>query len=74
MVEAERMLENPREVFEEVLVFLGLDPWTLAEFANLNAGRYDTPMSTAARDRAMCYFAPHNEWLFHFLGKRLEWR
>lgn len=72
-IEAERMFTHPREVFDEVLAFLELDPWTPTEFGNLNPGRYHAPISPVARDRATRYFAPHNERLFHFLEKRFEW-
>ena len=73
VLEAERMFNNPGEVFKEVLDFLGLDLWTPPTFGNVYPGRYHTPISPAARDRAMGYFASHNERLFHFLGQRHEW-
>lgn len=74
VIEAERMFQDPREVFAEVLAFLGLDPWTPPQFGNLNPGRYTTSMSPLARARALSYFAPHNRRLFDFLGKRCAWR
>jgi len=73
VLEAERMFQEPREVFDAVLAFLGLDPWTPPAFGNLNPGRYQTPMSSVARERAMRYFAGHNERLFQFLGRRFAW-
>jgi hypothetical protein len=74
IVEAERMFRSPREVLEQVLAFLGLDPWTPREFGNLNPGRYHTPLALAARQRAQRYFASHNERLFEFLGERYDWQ
>ncbi len=73
VIQAERMFKQPREVFDEVLAFLGLETWVPGEFGNLNPGRYHTPMSPAARQRATEYFAPRNEQLFKFLGERYTW-
>jgi len=74
VLQAERMFEEPLEAFRKSLDFLALDPWTPREFANLNPGRYKTPMTLEARERAAHYFAPHNERLFQFLGERYDWR
>lgn len=74
VLEAERLFADPRGAFGEVLAFLGLDPWTPPAFPNLNPGLYKSSMSQAARQRAIAYFAPHNERLFQFLGKRYQWR
>ncbi len=74
VLQAERMFKHPREVFAEVLDFLSLEPWVPREFGNLNPGRYSTPVSAAARQRAAAYFTPRNEKLFDFLGERYEWQ
>jgi Sulfotransferase domain len=74
VIEAERMFKAPREVFGQVLQFLGLEAWMPADFKTRNSGRYTTPMSAAARDRLTRYFAPHNERLFELIGARYDWR
>lgn len=73
-IEAERMFDQPREVFAGVLEFLGLDDWMPAAFGTRNSGRYRATMSPAARDRLARFFAPHNERLFDLLGRRFAWR
>jgi hypothetical protein len=73
VIEAERMFRAPREIFGQVLEFLGLDPWTPADFGTRNSGRYKNPMSPAARDRLTKHFGPRNERLFELLGRQYDW-
>jgi hypothetical protein len=74
VIEAERMFKDPRLVLDEAIAFLGVESWAPAEFGNLNPGRYGTPMSASARESAAAFFAPHNERLFQFQGRRFDWR
>jgi hypothetical protein len=74
VVQAERMFKSPRDVFAEVLAFLGLGGWEPASFGAHNSGRYTQPMSQTARTRLAGYFEPHNERLFEYLGARFDWR
>jgi hypothetical protein len=73
VIESERMFKRPGEIVDEVLAFLGLEPWRPSELGNLNPGGYTRPMSPAARSLASDYFAQHNERLFQFLGRRFTW-
>ncbi|MGD9723637.1 MAG: sulfotransferase domain-containing protein [Pirellulales bacterium] len=74
VLEAERLFRAPADTFAQVLAFLGLDAWAPAAFGNLNPGRYSTPMSSVARERAERFFEPHNERLFQHLNTRYAWK
>ncbi len=73
-VQAERMFKQPRDVFAEVLDFLGLESFLPREFGSQNTGRYTEPMPEAARERLNRYFSEPNERLFDLLGVRYDWR
>ncbi len=73
-VQAERMFKQPREVFADVLDFLGLESWAPSKFGSQNAGRYTDPMPEAVREQLNRRFADANERLFDLLGVRYDWR
>jgi hypothetical protein len=73
VLEAERMFQQPAEVFAQVLQFLEVESWRPVSFENLNSGRYKEPMQSATRAKLEAYFAPHNQRLYDFLGWRTSW-
>jgi hypothetical protein len=73
-IQAERMFERPREVFAEVLEFLGIEAWMPPDFAASNTGRYKCGMALETRQRLARHFLPHNERLFELIGTRYDWR
>lgn len=70
VIDAARVFARPHEVLEEVLAFLGIDPWVPKSFAPLNEGRYRDPMSTAVRRRLERFFDPHERRLVDLIGWR----
>jgi hypothetical protein len=73
VIEAERMFQQPADVFDRVLHFLQLDSWQPKTFQNLNAGRYKLPMRPETKEMLAAFFAPHNARLNQFLGWNTSW-
>jgi hypothetical protein len=68
----EAFAKDPRRVYGDVLQFLGLPQWSLADDARLNVGRY-TAMDPGVRARLVSYFRPHNERLYEYLQTDFGW-
>ncbi|MFQ5610066.1 MAG: deacetylase sulfotransferase, partial [Woeseiaceae bacterium] len=73
IVRAENFFSGRQEVFDEVLDFIGLAPHRLEQSRRHNVGQYSDPMSDDMRRNLAAYFRPHNERLYEFLGRDLEW-
>lgn len=71
-IESESFFEHPERTFEGILDFLGLPVVMPDRFDRWN-GRPSAPMAAATRTRLREHFAPHDEALADFLGRRPAW-
>jgi hypothetical protein len=71
----ERFLEDPQAVYDRVLRFLGLPPFTLrdAERLNVTGQGAGHGLGSEARRELTARIAPHNRRLEEYLGIRLGW-
>jgi hypothetical protein len=73
VLEFERLCKEPADVFRETQEFLGLPPWEPESYGKSNYfGRY-ADLKPETRSELEAYFAPHNERLYEFLGRRFDW-
>lgn len=72
VIKSEDLYENPGQVLEQTLAYLGLRPWTLASFRAYHLSEYDE-IAPATRKRLTEYFAPYNQQLYAFLGRDFGW-
>jgi hypothetical protein len=72
VLQSEELSRNPEETFAQVEDYLGIDRWMPSEFQPHNTNEYDD-LDPALRSRLEEYFAPHNERLFEYLGRRFDW-
>lgn len=75
IIQSERLFLRAQEVFDEVIEFLRLDPFTLSNVKPVNAGAY-SPLGQADPElahRLRDHFRPHNESLYSFLGTDFGW-
>ncbi len=57
---------------DQVFEFLGVSPYKVQNFKNLNVGRYKK-MREDTRQKLVEYFRPHNERLYSLLNCRFDW-
>lgn len=69
---SEAYYERTQEVYDRVLAFLGLDPFSLPDLKPRNAGSYERE-HTALETQLYDYFEPHNRRLFEHLGEDFGW-
>ena len=71
----ERFLEDPQAVYDRVLRFLGLPPFTLRDAERLNVTGQGTGqgLGSEVRSELTARIAPHNRRLEEYLGIRLGW-
>ena len=75
VISSEQFFAQPRQAYQEILEFLGLDayePSALREGRVLNAGTYPDDQAGTVQSLAR-YFQPFNERLFQYLGRRFDW-
>jgi hypothetical protein len=72
LLSSEDLYQDPHAVVERVLAYLGLPPYELPRYGNLNQARY-APMRTETRRRLTEYFEPHNRRLYEFVGRNFGW-
>jgi hypothetical protein len=70
---SEQFFAQPDVVYREVLRFLGLSPFTPAEFEAQNANVYRDPLPPRLRARLDAQFAEANSRLFDFAGHDFGW-
>jgi hypothetical protein len=70
---SEAFYENPAQVFNQSLEFIGIGPWQPPQFKTFNSGGDYKPVEPALRSRLSNFFKPHNEKLFEKLGVRFDW-
>ena len=73
VVDSHRFFVEPRPIHDEVLRFLGLPHTGYPVFEQHNA-RPRSPMDPALRERLEAHFAPYDERLEAWLGRRVSWR
>lgn len=72
VLRSEDMFRDPQATVDEVVAFLGLDPWRLSAAPAWNqAPDLAKPVPGEARLRA--WFEPHNRRLSDFLGRDMTW-
>lgn len=69
---SEELYERPAEIVDEVLRFLGLPPWHLADYPTYNK-MGSGQMAPATREELLAYFAPHNERLYRLVDRDFGW-
>ena len=72
VIQSEKFYENPAPYFQEVVNFIGLNPWAPEKFKVFNAGGEYDKMSDTLRRKLLDYYQPHNEKLFQLIGKRFD--
>jgi hypothetical protein len=73
IIKSEDFYENPQRVLQEALEYLGLRPWSPANFEAFNKRKYATDMKPATRKRLEAYFEPYNQQLYDLIGRDLGW-
>lgn len=74
VIRSEDMYEQPAEVYHRVLEFLGLRPFTPAQFEiHTRSSRAGSPMSDETRARLAAHFAEPNRKLEELLGWETSW-
>lgn len=73
VLDSESFFADPHGEYRKVTDFLGLAPWSPAEFAQHNA-RPSLPLSDELRRRLDDHFRPHDEELATLLGRAPGWR
>lgn len=72
VLKSEDFFSSPGRIMNNLFAFLGLEPYTINEFARKN--RYDyPPMNPATRAKLTEYFEPYNRRLYDFLGVEYNW-
>jgi hypothetical protein len=71
IIQSERFKEHKNQVYNQVLRFLGLEPFDLPNEMELNTGKYNEEMNTTTRERLEEFYEPYNQELYALLGK--EW-
>ena len=73
ILKSEDYYDRTQDVYDRVLAFLGLAPFTLPDLQPRNAGAYKK--QNAALEAALYdYFEPHNQRLYDYLGEDFGWR
>ncbi len=72
VLQSEALFEDPAEVYQRVIRFLGLPEHHLTAFPVLNSRAYGG-MDTRTRSRVASIFAESNEELFDMIGERFDW-
>jgi hypothetical protein len=72
VLRAEDFFARPAEIYADVLVFLGLRPWKVHDFARRNRAAYQ-PIDPALRARLTARFAEPNARLARLLNRDFAW-
>jgi len=73
IIQTEEFLRNTREIYQQVLEFLGLPKWPLGEYALYKKRKYKEKMDQDLRKKLGGYFRPHNERLYELIGRKFDW-
>lgn len=69
---SEEFFASPAEQMSKVERFLGIADLDLGVLSQANEGGYSRQLPSAV-ERLKAYFAPYNEQLFEYLGRRMDW-
>jgi hypothetical protein len=72
VLRSEDFYQDPAATVTQVLDFLGLPAWRSDHYEKYNLAHY-TEMGAATRRKLASFYRPHNERLYAFLGRDLEW-
>jgi len=72
VLKSEDLFERTQETYDEVLRFVGLDPWQLQSTAPANMASYERDRPPGYNE-LRAFFAPHNQRLYEYLGRDLSW-
>jgi len=74
IIQSEEFLSDPSKVYNQVLKFLGLPKWELAEYKQYKKNPTNIlPIAPEHRKQLVEYFSPHNQRLYEFLGTDFHW-
>lgn len=72
IIRSEDFYQNPSQVFNRVLDFLGLPSYELSNYCSYNSGRYPQ-IEPSVYSQLRDYFYPHNQRLQDFLNLEFDW-
>jgi hypothetical protein len=72
VIKSEDLFRRTKKTYDEVLEFLGLEPWTLKRVANVNKGSY-SPGPFPLEEELRAHFRPYNNQLNDYLGVDFGW-
>lgn len=72
ILHSQDLFREMQKTYDQVLQFLGLDPWTVRDAAPHHAGTYNRS-SPSVDAQLRRFFALHNQRLYEHLGKDLGW-
>jgi hypothetical protein len=72
IIKSEDFYEAPGQVLNQTLGYLGLRPWSLANFKAYHLSEY-ADIDTVTRERLVDYFALYNQRLYALLDRDLGW-
>ena len=72
VLSTEDLRRDRQDTLDQVFEFLGVSPYKVQDFKNLNVGRYKK-MREDTRQKLVEYFRPHNERLYSLLNCRFDW-
>ncbi|WP_155839077.1 tetratricopeptide repeat-containing sulfotransferase family protein [Limnospira platensis] len=72
IIRSEDFYQNPSQVFNQVLDFLGLPSYELSNYCSYNSGRYPQ-IEPSVYSQLRDYFYPHNQRLQDFLNLEFDW-
>ena len=73
IIQSEEFFKNPSKIYNDVLEFLGLDPFSVEEFKIKGKVNKNRSIDDEFRNELVEYFKPHNKRLYDFLGKSFDW-
>lgn len=73
VLRSEDLFEEPQRVTDGVFRFLGLPPHPLSDVAPRKRGTYRAPAARETLRALADFYRPHNEALYHHLGRDLGW-
>jgi len=71
-IKSEEFNKNPSLVYNQVLKFLGLEPFELKKYEKIRKREYEI-MKPETRKKLIDYFKPHNQRLYKFLNLEFDW-
>jgi hypothetical protein len=72
VIKSEDFFHKTQEILGQVFDFLGLEEWQPKKIKPLNTGRY-SKIDAKTKEFLDSYFKPHNQRLYHYLGRDFDW-